>query len=150
MGRGSGSDEVVFLERSHDYSPDWDYSVLEQSTETSQRIESLARNMKEQIKANILPELALFGDYEIHFVEEGDLGEDAMARYVNGTYSYPVIVIDAEALTSSCLKYDVPLEVGVATTILHELAHARQDALGEEMDEEEAEDFARVNLERVL
>lgn len=115
-------------ERSHDYEPEWDYEVTERPrgkmmqafTQASQDIQNKHMDYFKDY----------FKRFRIEFVK--GLGE-FLAKYVNGTNSEPVIVIDLVecAKTQRQMKDEYPSMYHIAiTTLMHELKHAMQDAEG--------------------
>jgi len=126
-------------DRTHDYDPEWDYEPHESPNKDMKGIvEKTVLEMREKL----LPQLRLFKNFTVFYAAPHSLG-GKLGRYSNGTVSEPVIVLDTEAIRGACEKYDLPVELGVETTIAHELAHAIQEAEGLEDDEEQAEEFAR-------
>jgi len=120
----------------HDYNPSWDYEI---DTSPDQNIVNFVNNYIEKIKKDILPETGFIQDIKPAFIK-GD--NNYLAKYINGTYSHTIIVVNIEAIKEASKKYKVNIEDTVETTILHELAHAIQDGTGLEFNEEQAEDFA--------
>lgn len=102
----------------HDYHPSWDYDVLE-----DQYNHPLVQQAQ-QIAEKQWP------GTEVHPVDLAHQG--VAAKYIDGTYSKPVIVFDPHAHEQAA-----PDEV--YNTIRHELQHAHQDSHGEDYDEHEAE-----------
>jgi len=70
-------------------------------------------------------------------------GNGTLAKYVYGTAPYPVFVINLQEIKKSSDKYGVEIETAIETTLTHELGHAIQDWMGLDLDEREAEEFAR-------
>ena len=64
----------------------------------------------------------------------------------------PVILLDLKEILDACKRYDLPLDLAIETTILHELGHAIQEAKGLPMKEYQAEDFAHTyyDLGRII
>jgi len=65
-----------------------------------------------------------------------------LAKYIYGTSNYAVFVINIEAIKDGIKQYGGQIEDQLEMTVLHELAHAIQDGMNFELDEDEAEDFA--------
>lgn len=114
---------------SHDYKADWDYDVMEpQPSEFLELVQALRSEINAQFPN------APWKSWEAVAVEPHSLG-DAVARYVDGTYSRPVLVVDWLA----------HWEVGprrweaLRDTIIHELRHATQESEERDPDEDEAE-----------
>lgn len=79
-----------------------------------------------------------FKGFEAHAVERDSLG-DAIARYMSGTHSWPIIVVDWESHLDVMPRHVDALH----DTIMHELVHAIQEARSEGddwADEHEAEE----------
>jgi len=129
---------VQELFKSHDYEAEWEYLVIEDPDEAAIKIAN-------DVKTEILPELRMrFGiaDFTVTFVE--DLGSGCLGKYIDGTYTQPVMVLDFAAIKAICEVDDVDIEVGIETTITHELAHAIHELLGlTARSEIQAEEFAR-------
>jgi hypothetical protein len=101
------------------------------------------------IKEYLIPQLRIFKSFDVYFVKK--LGGGHLGRYIDGTRSHPFIVVDEAACKRTSMRsfggierHGVDLLTVIQTTILHELGHAVQDALGLEMDEEQAERFAHT------
>ena len=92
----------------------------------------------------------LFNDIRIVFVN--NIGEGALGRFRSGTSSStPIVLLSEKDILKGSKKYNVPLQVVVETTILHELGHAicelEYDVFGYEYleygnEEEWVENFA--------
>lgn len=124
---------------SHDYDPAWDYEVDESPDESAVRLVDalLARH------ANTIEHLGL-EEPKIYYIKKLD---DHLARYVAGTSSMPVIVVDIKKIRQSAKRHRVDTETAFESTLLHELGHAYVDSIGEgdgahEDEEEIVEDFA--------
>lgn len=78
-----------------------------------------------------------------YFLDDGDV----MGKYINGTYSRPIILIDPSAIRRVTDCGEESFRTEVLLTIAHELGHAHQDRLGilDETDgiESGAETFAQ-------
>lgn len=68
-----------------------------------------------------------------------DLEDDHLARYVSGTSSSPVVVLDGRALRSEALARGLALSDAVETTLMHELGHAYFDSIVADLDPDEEE-----------
>lgn len=121
----------------HDYNPSWDYDV---DPNPDQAIVQFINNYLQKIKQELLPEIGFIQDIKPAFIrnESGILG-----RYIFGTQPWAVIVINIEACRKGAKKYKVNFEQQLEVTILHELAHAIQEGINIDMDERQAEEFAR-------
>ena len=120
----------------HDYNPSWDYDV---EVSPDKKIVDYINNYINKVKQNILPQIGFIKDIKAAFIK-GEM--NTLARYVDGTRTHAVIIINIEAIKEGVKDYGVHLEDQLEITILHELAHAIQDASGLGFDEDEAEDFA--------
>lgn len=128
-------------QRMHDYDPQWDYRADKKPIPEM-------HDAFEAAKADILADGILkkakapFNNFTLFYATNtgGKLG-----KYVDGTYSEPVVIVNLKANVSACEKYGVDFYIAAKSTILHELKHAMQDAAGEEADELDAEDFAHRN-----
>lgn len=129
-----------FDEPSHDYDPIWDY-------EPDEDVDAGIRNDIDQyiskLESELLPQLGLFKKIAIHFTASFD----ELGRYVDGTYTQPVIMLNLARIVAACREYNLDCPLGVQTTILHELGHAIQEATGKPMDEDTAERFAKEYYE---
>lgn len=96
-----------------------------------------------QLHRSLLPQLGLFETFDVHFVTPGSLGDDILGRYIGGTWRRPNTLLDIETCKGIVTRQRrFTLKYIYHTTVLHELAHAVQDAYGLLLDEQEAEDFA--------
>lgn len=120
----------------HDYQAEWDYDVVEPSDIARKTLAAV----EPAIRAEILPALGIAG-MTITFVH--GLGGD-LARYCSGTASWPVIVIDFEAHLAGCRNFNLSIPQQLKATIVHELAHAYQEAMGIEEHDDETEDQAEA------
>lgn len=124
---------------SHDYDPSWDYPVTELNDED---VKVLAMVQKEIIE-NIMPALG-FKTFSVFFVDENGFDEGTVGMYIDGTNSSPVVGLDINQLKLSSDEIGIDWIDQVRATIIHELAHAYQESLGDDnMDEDAAETFAR-------
>jgi hypothetical protein len=128
-----------YPESGHDYDVSWDYEVDEGIGDRERA--DLVR-FHEMLEMDLFPKLGLFRSAKFEFVR--DLGGD-VAKYVNGTVSAPVVVIDLGAIQRHCVNMG-ECDREIRLSILHELGHAVQEAYGVEMDEAWAEAFARNYL----
>jgi len=86
---------------------------------------------------------------EIYFVRSLSLGHH-LAKYIDGTTSNPVFVVDAGAIQRAAKKYDVALDTAFESTLLHEYGHAWLDAKfmsdrpADEGEEDAVEAFAHA------
>lgn len=131
----------------HNYHASDDYETIEDDelnelNGEEQQAAELTKIIAKKLNEDLMPQLRSkgVGLMEISFV---NLEEDnILGKYVNGTYGRPVFVIDIANIISGSLMYDVPQDVAIETTLLHEIGHAIQDANRLELNEELAEDFA--------
>ncbi len=128
----------------HDYDPEWDY-------EKDVRPKRNMRDAFEKARSDILrenllaKEKAAFRNFTLFYAV--DVGQNEMGKYVDGTQSAPVIIVDLAVCNRACREYDVEPYVAARSTILHELKHAIQEAEGSEYNEDDAEDFAKRNTQ---
>jgi hypothetical protein len=124
---------------SHDYNPEWDYT-LDTKPDVGVAAEVLAAG---PALAEAARGLGLAAP-TIHFVK--GLGGGHLARYISGTGSEPVFVLDAQSLVRGMKRHNLDVETAVGPTLRHELAHAYMESLGlEDMDSEETvERFAEI------
>jgi hypothetical protein len=124
---------------SHDYDPTWDYEL---DTKPAVRVVAVMKAAEEDLTKTA----AALGleKPRVYFVK--DLEGDHLARYVNGTSSEPVFVLDAKKLERAARQYKIDLETTVVTTLHHELAHAYLESLGLEGEDQEemVERFAEI------
>ena len=123
----------------HDYNPYWDYDPDE---DIEDDLKAFVIDYIDNIKADIFPEVGFLEDIRVAFVK---LENDEIAKYIDGTEPYVVMVIDINKIKSileEMHEYEI-LEDHIKVTIVHELAHAIQQGMDLYYDEEEAEDFAR-------
>ena len=126
----------------HDYDPSWDYEV--DGNPNKEYIE-YCNNIMQEINT-LIPTLKLgMGKASVHYIKNES---DTVAVYAHGTGSNPVFMINLEEIDSvrDQLRQDDIQPVNIITdikmTLFHEFAHAIQDLLELEYDEDEAEDFA--------
>lgn len=124
-------------EPDHDYDISWEHEV---DDEVSEEIRRSVIQFQEELNANLLPRLGIFRSFKVEFVNS--LYHKAIATYIRGTYTSPVVAIDIGNTEVACSKYADSCIQAVKTSILHELAHAIQESKGLEFDEDEAEKFA--------
>ena len=130
----------------HDYDPNWDFSKdRRQRREMRMAFDSCANEIAEMHMSEFR---GVFTRFRLFY---GRHDEDALAKYVDGTYSEPVIIVDLGRCEDGYCEFrDVMTRNIVAmSTLMHELWHAVQDGesvMGksdEKYDEDEAEEFAR-------
>jgi hypothetical protein len=130
-----------FPEAQHDYNPDWDYDVVI----PDEKLLAISEQVINEINTKMLPQIGM-GKAKAAYVKNED---GNLAKYVSGTAPYPVFVVDLEKIkkiAEQCAKdYDFDCEseinIGIRTTLFHEVGHAIQDWMGLEFDENEAEEF---------
>lgn len=121
------------LSRTHDYHPSWDYVLVRPPAGWRNLVDEYARDLRR----TLLPQFALFRTFRVYFAD----CKERMGRYIFGTYSEPVILLDPTQIKEAMGEYAVDLITTVRTTMLHELAHAVQEAIASPLGEQEAEDF---------
>jgi hypothetical protein len=115
----------------HDYDPAWDYEL---DGPPAPALVTIARQAAVQVASVSGERFALYAA-NLH-------REDVLARYCDGTASYPIILLDFDAHAAACRHYNVPLDVAFRTTIGHELGHALQEREDRDSDEDDAEAYA--------
>lgn len=124
--------------RNHDYDPEWDYEPHKNpNIKTDKKIKQIVS----ELKRDLLPRLGIFRNFSVFYVSPNSLG-GRLGRYSSGTVWEPVVMLDIDLIKKSCREYKVTFEIGIETTITHELGHAIQEAFGLGDDEREAERFA--------
>jgi hypothetical protein len=131
--------------KGHDYEPEWDHDVVQRPRgKMMQAFTQAANDIQNKHMTHFKD---YFRRFRIEFVK--GLGE-YLGKYISGTYSEPVIVVDLVecANTQKQMKDEYPEMYHIAiTTLMHELKHAMQDADGRFETEDsqdieyEAEDF---------
>jgi len=124
-----------WLEDWHDYDPGWDYEEDEEPQPTN-----LVEKVVNKLKEELLPTIRLFRDFDVSYVT----GLEEMGKYAYGTHSHPIIMLDMSNIQEACETYGTDCGIGIETTIVRELGHAIQEMFDLPMDEDEAEEFAKV------
>lgn len=134
--------EFLYPLRTHDYDPSWDYRP---DPGHDPELKRLVEGLRAELTRELLPRLGVFAGFDVYLARglRGRLG-----RYVDGTVSWPVVILDLRTIRRACEEYGLDYALGVETTITHELAHALQESRGARRDEGEAEAFARAWWER--
>jgi GNAT superfamily N-acetyltransferase/RNA:NAD 2'-phosphotransferase (TPT1/KptA family) len=115
-------------DRNNDYNPNWDYEVEENPPVDLVVIAKRAsESLYTKLKQQGIIDGWMFG-FEVWAV---NLKENAVAMYINGTYDFPVILIDLEKHRG--------YEDQIGKSIQHELRHAVQESKEEDFDEDDAE-----------
>ena len=117
----------------HNYDPNWDYDVVKINKEIQEITQEIIKN----ISSNLLPILNI-PNINVHFVEN----INRLGKYISGTSSKPVIVLDLKEIQDGMEKYNVDIRTAIETTIVHELGHAMQEKLGISPNEQKAEELA--------
>lgn len=122
------------VDKGHDYDPAWDYEIDETPP---QELAAIAQKVCQSYYAE-LQRKGIIDDWMFGFeVWAANLGEhDAVAMYINGTYSWPVVLIDLRAHQGYADQ--------IGKSIYHELIHAVQESKDEEFDEDTAEDDSTI------
>ena len=128
--------EWDFPEAEHDYNPNWDY---ERDEEPDEFLIKIVDDIVSNVNNKLMSEIGM-GKAKAAYIKEDN---NILAKYIYGTAPYPVFVINLEGIKESSIIYNMNIGAAIETTIIHELAHAIQDWMNIEMDEEEAEEFAR-------
>ena len=108
--------------RNPDYDPNWDYELRPRPLADVAKAVAGARSI-----ANLYASLLDMQPPTIHYV--ADTG-DHVARYINGTSSSPVVVVNDKALAKWAKKYRVALRDAAESTLIHEMGHAYVDSMG--------------------
>jgi hypothetical protein len=123
----------------HNYQISWDY-MLDEYVEVKHL--SLLKRLIKDIKGNTLPLFKAFKSFEVYQII---LPDKILGVYCLGTSARPIIGVDIGNILVACEEYNnIPFELALKTTILHELKHAWQEWNDLEMDEDEAEKFAQA------
>lgn len=132
---------------SHDFDPRWSYTI-------DHRPLPAVKQYVEEAKRTHGPIWKALGfTKKPRFVYVRDLSAEHLARYVGGTESEPVFVLDARAIALYAQDYRVDLKTAVWVTLLHEYGHAYVESVGLhdelEPDDEEwiVEQFAQTAWE---
>jgi len=134
-----------FPEADHDYDPNWDYEVVDIPDE---KLVQIAEQAMDEINNKIIYQIGI-GKCKVAYIKEES--SHALARYIYGTQPNPVFVVDLEkikAVAEECSRDfycnpETEINIGIRTSLFHELGHAIQDWMNIDPDEEEAEEFAR-------
>lgn len=111
--------------RNHDYEPEQDQNMIVRPR--GKMMEAFKQAATDIQNKHMEYFKGYFTRFRIEFVK--DIG--FLAKYINGTYHEPVIVIDLRecAKTQRQMKDQYPSMYHIAiTTLMHELKHATQDA----------------------
>ena len=92
---------------------------------------------------HLLPQLGLFDSFDVHFVAPGSLGRDILGTYITGSWQQPAVLLDLQTCREIARQKWLKRSFVNNSTVVHELAHAIQDAYGLPYAENEAEDFAQ-------
>ena len=115
---------------SEEYNPAWDYGPNEDPHLLSMEAYELAFPVAQQLARKLG-----MGNLALYFIAD-DSVENHLARYINGTYKSPIVVLSDKVREQS----------EAVLTLFHELGHAYIESTGVELDldEEEkiVEDFA--------
>jgi hypothetical protein len=116
-----------------DYDTGWDYELDERITkEHLILIKNIVKEIKKSIKHPIVKNI---------IVTPIILNNEGLGIYCYGTKQY--IGIDVNNHLEYCKEYQMNLGLALKMTIVHEIIHAIQDSQGRELNEDEAENFAR-------
>jgi hypothetical protein len=139
------SPEWDFPEADHDYNPNWDYEV---DDIPDQKLVQIAEQAMNEINNKIIQQIGI-GTCKVAYIKEKSSG--ALARYIYGTQPHPVFVVDLEnikRIAEECASDlycnpETEVIIGIRASLFHELGHAIQEWMNIDMNEEEAEEFAR-------
>lgn len=125
---------------SHDYQPHWDYPVIKPAAADQALIDAAIA----AVKKDICPLLGI-ENFSVFCVKSGGFRRGIVGIYVDGTASEPVVGIDIASLKKSSARYGIDWEPQITATLVHELAHAYEEAIGINFHDEDAvENFARA------
>jgi len=139
--------EWSFPEADHDYDPSWEYEIDESPAE---ELASYCDSVMDEINSRLIPEIGM-GKAKIAYLADLHSEHGGIAVYINGTAPYPVFGLDLRAITEACQEivdeyggdHCREVQIGIRSSLIHELGHAIQDWMGMDLDEDEAETFAR-------
>lgn len=127
----------------HDYNPDWDYEVdRKPPKQVVQAVKQCVKEVDGLLKAAGLQKS------RVYYIRDED---DAVARYISGTATHPVFVVNARIIYE-LMKDEIetygPVELirAVRSTLVHEVGHAVLESIGidtMEHDEDFVEESAR-------
>jgi len=134
----------------HDYAPTWDYLEDE---DPDPGVVGIVQQAEAALRTGGWLERLGIPGFSVFFVEMGQFRSEqrgpAIAVYVSGTASWPFVGIDAgEHLHAA--EDEGHLRWGLATSLLHELAHAHEEALGIDVDEDRVEAWAQAAVGALL
>ncbi len=137
--------EWNFPEAEHDYNPNWDYDI---DPIPDEKLVQIAEKAMNEINNKIISQIGM-GKAKAAYIKNDN--EDRLAIYAFGTAPYPVFMINLENIkkvAEQCAKdlycnSEQEIIIGISTSLYHELGHAIQDWMNINMDENEAEEFAR-------
>jgi hypothetical protein len=130
----------IGVPKSHDYDPEWDYEC-EVPTPADRTILIQCTN---EACRRLLPALNICS-LSVYCVAEGALGHNTLGKFISGTSSAPVVVVDLATIRKASKQHGLNWVDQLRATIAHELAHAFEEANGYEAGNEEAtENFARA------
>jgi len=121
------------VKEDHDYQFENDYDIVTPDEQFLSVAEEVIAAIKKDI-ADIVP------DFSVGYAK--DIGGEKLGKYVDGTYSHPMIVLDVDQINKGAAKYDVDIAVAIESTIMHELGHAIAQKEGVRASEKTVEDFA--------
>ena len=118
-----------------DYNPEWDYKI--DKNPPKKLVEFVNKIILDLTK--VRKTLSL-GNIRLSYIK--DDREDALARYINGTYSNPYIVLNIDAFNQST-NIGRDLEM----TIVHELIHAYLESKGLDTSEHDEDVVEEATVE---
>lgn len=102
-----------------DYNPEWDYDIHKNpNSKIVKLVDSIVKDLKK------LTNFLKLGNIRVAYIKDNN--EDAIARYINGTYLNPYIVLNIDVLSKLSSNIGRDLEM----TIVHELIHAYLESKG--------------------
>jgi len=117
-----------------DYDISWDYELAEDiDKQYLSMIKDIVKELKTKIKHEIIKNIIIVPIL---------LRQDILGVYCFDTFQW--IGLDIGNILQACDEIgNISYYIAIKTTILHEIAHAIQNYKGKELNETEAEDFAR-------
>ena len=128
----------LYPERGHDYDFSYDYEKENVPHDSQILLQDIITDVRD-----ILPLLGIFKDFTCEFIKtEKKIHKNILGLYIDGTTSHPYIGLFLKSITAATQRCHVDLQDTIETTIVHELGHAVQDALGLERQSKKAENQA--------
>ena len=117
-----------------EYHPAWDYEPNESPSLLSQEAYEMAFDAAQELSNKLG-----LGQIALYYVQ-GESFDNHLARYINGTYKSPVIVLSDK----------VEQQEEAKITLFHELGHAYVESIGLEIDDDAEEDLVEEFARRYI